>query len=85
MIGHRVTCLGCLLVGVLAGPCACSRITEDTPMSVTIRYDGVVLTLDDATAAAQTACAAYGKTAELRATDMKAILERFAHFNCVGT
>jgi hypothetical protein len=69
----------------LAGLCACSapRITEDTPQAVTVRYDGVVQTLEDATAAAQTVCATHGKTAQLRTTDTKAALERFAHFACV--
>jgi hypothetical protein len=69
----------------LAALCACSgpRITEDTPQAVTIRYDGVVQTLEDATTAAQTVCATHGKTAQLRTTDIKAALERFAHFACV--
>jgi hypothetical protein len=70
---------------MLAGLCACSSasIVEDTPMAVTIRYDGVIETLDDATAAAQTACAAHGKNAQLTHTDTKALLERLAHFACV--
>ncbi|MBV8776912.1 MAG: hypothetical protein JO258_06930 [Alphaproteobacteria bacterium] len=65
--------------------CACSpqRITEDTDSAVTVRYDSVVQTLDDATATAERACAAHGKTAALRSTDMRAVLEHFAHFNCV--
>jgi hypothetical protein len=71
---------------VLAALCACSDllITEDTPTAVSVRYDGVVQTFDDATATAQKACAAHGKTARLRNTDMRAILERFAHFDCVS-
>jgi hypothetical protein len=78
--------LGSLWLIALTGVCACSplRITEDSPMAVSIRYDGVVGTLEDATAAAQTACAAHGKTAQLRSTDVKAALERFAHFDCVS-
>jgi len=70
----------------LAGLCACSdlQIKEDTPVAVTVRYDGVLKTLDDATAAAQSACAAHGKTAQFRNTDVKAALERFAHFACVS-
>jgi hypothetical protein len=70
---------------VLAALCACSdlRITEDTPNAVTVRYDGVVQTLDDATAVAQRTCATHGKTAHLRKTDVRAALERFAHFDCM--
>jgi hypothetical protein len=73
-----------VLAVMLAGLCACSNgeITEDTPASVSVRYDGVLETLDDATATAQRACAAHGKTARLRSTDIKAALERFAHFDC---
>jgi hypothetical protein len=70
----------------LAALCACSpqRIVEDTPTSVSIRYDSVVATLDDATATANRLCAAHGKVAHLRATEMKAVLEHFAHFDCVS-
>jgi hypothetical protein len=77
--------LGLPWLVVLAGLSACSglRIVDDTPMAVTIRYDGVVQTLGDATAAAQAACAAHGKTAQLRDTDVKGTVERFAHFACV--
>jgi hypothetical protein len=66
--------------------CACSPlvITEDTPETVSIRYDGVVKKLSDATAAANQACAAHGKIAHLRGTEAKAALERFAHFDCVS-
>jgi|SRR5580658_9706021 hypothetical protein len=78
--------LGLLWLVTSTSVCACSglRITEDTPMAVSVRYDGVIQTLDDATRAAQTACAAHGKKAQLRTTDEKAALERFAHFNCVS-
>src|SRR5580658_6330047 len=66
------------VLGVLA-LCACSpqKIVEDTPASVSIRYDGVAATLDDATATANQLCAAHGKVAHLRSTDMKAALEHF--------
>jgi hypothetical protein len=77
---------GPLWLVVLAGLCACSQvqIVENTPMAVSVRYDGVVQTLEDATAAAQKACAAYGKTAHLRTTEMIATIEHFAHFDCVS-
>jgi hypothetical protein len=60
------------------------KITEDSPAAVSIRYDGVIGTLGDATAAANQACAAHGKVAHLRSTDEKAAFERFAHFDCVS-
>jgi hypothetical protein len=71
---------------MLAGLCACSgpRIIEDTPAAVSIRYDGIVQTLEDATAAARRACTRYGKTAQLRTTDFVANLERYAHFDCIN-
>ena len=73
-----------VVVAVLTGLCACGpRITEDTAASVTVRYDGIAQTLEDATAIAQRTCGAHGKTAQLRGTDARAALERFAHFNCI--
>jgi len=73
-------------LAVLLGLCACAslKITDDTPNSVTVRYDGVVDKLEDATAAANQACAAHGKVAQLREDDTKAALERYAHFYCVN-
>ena len=80
--GRPIHALG---MAVLVGLCACSpqMVVEDTPDSVSIRYDGVITTLADATATANRLCAAHGKVAQLRGTDTKAALERFAHFNCV--
>jgi hypothetical protein len=71
---------------VLAGLCACSgaRIVENTPTAVSVRYDGVVETLEDATTTARQACGAYGKTAHLRTTEMIATIEHYAHFDCVS-
>jgi predicted RecB family nuclease len=60
------------------------RVLENTSMAVTIRYDGVLKTLDDATTAARKACAAYDKTAQLRRNEVIAIAERYAHFDCVS-
>jgi hypothetical protein len=78
---------GSLWLGSLAALCACSevQIVENTPIAVTVRYGGVTQTLEAATAAAQTACAAHGKTARLRGTEEKGALERFAYFTCVGS
>ena len=71
---------------LLAGLCACSqaRIVENTPSAVSVRYDGIVQSLEDAAAAAQKACAAHGKTAHLRTTEKIATIEQFAHFDCVS-
>jgi hypothetical protein len=77
---------GSLWLGLLAALCACSQaqIVENTPTAVTVRYGGVTQTLEAATAAAQAACAAHGKTAHLRGTEEKGALERFAYFTCVS-
>jgi hypothetical protein len=42
--------------------------------------------VEDATAAANKACAAYGKTARLRESDQKkkTVVNRYAHFACVS-
>jgi hypothetical protein len=69
----------------LAGLAACAQqeVLEDSPTSVSIRYGGTT-TLDDATAAANRLCAAYGKIAQLRSSDTKGVLEHYANFNCVS-
>ena len=71
-------------VGVLAG-CAAPAVTEDSPSAVTIRYDGIVNTIDEATAVAQRACARHGKAARLRKTAYQGLGAglRFAHFDCI--
>jgi hypothetical protein len=68
----------------LAG-CAGPTITEDSPTAVTVRYDGVVHRIDDATALAQRACARRGKTARLRRIGYEGLGAglRFAHFDCL--
>jgi hypothetical protein len=80
---------GCLWLAVLIGLSACSEVelTENSTQEVTVHYYGVIPfppNLEDATAAARKACAAYGKTANLRKIDQATGLERFAHFTCVG-
>jgi hypothetical protein len=90
LYGLSSLCRGALIaasgVSALALLCACSpqKVVEDTPASVSIRYDGVAATLEDATATANQLCAAHGKVAHLRSTEMKAALEHFAHFECVN-
>jgi len=44
------------------------RIVERPDTHVSVRYDGVMNGLDQATQLAQKACAAHGKTAQLRKT-----------------
>ena len=74
------------LPGFVALLCACTslKVADVTPNTVTVRYDGLVETLDDATAAANQACATHGKVAKLRDNDVRAALERFARFDCVS-
>jgi hypothetical protein len=76
---------GLVQLVALVALCACTglKITEETPASVSIRYDGLFVTEADAAAAAQASCAQHGKNAELRDTTVKAALDRFAHFSCV--
>ena len=74
-----------LWLAPVAALCGCGqpRIVEDTPMAVSVRYDGLVQSLAAATDAAQHACAARGRTAHLRATETMGIAEHYAHFDCV--
>jgi hypothetical protein len=80
--GRAALTLGAVMVGLAA--CSSMKIIQDTPESVSIRYDGVATSLDDATAEANRLCAAHGKTAKLRETDRKAALESYAHYYCVS-
>ena len=70
-------------VAVLAG-CSGMQVLEDSPNSVSFRYDGVAATLDDVTATANRLCAAHGKIAQLRRSDTKGVIEHYANFNCVN-
>lgn len=69
----------------LAGLSACARlqVLEDSPTSVSLRFGGTT-TQDDAFAEATRLCAAHGKVAQLRSSDTKGVLERYANFNCVS-
>jgi hypothetical protein len=61
------------------------QIIEGSDTHVSVRYDGVMNGLDQATQLAQNACAAHGKTAKLRRTYYEGLGagERFAFFDCV--
>jgi len=69
----------------VAGLAACSRmeVLENSPTSVSLRYGGAT-TEDDALAEANRLCAAHGKIAQLRSSETKGVLERYANFNCVS-
>ena len=77
---------GFLLLLVLAAACGCSgmKVEESTRQAVSIRYDGVVETLEDATEVARKACARYGETVHLRTINEVTTFERYAHFDCVS-
>jgi len=73
------------VVAALTSLAACSRmeVLENSPTSVSLRYGGTV-TEDDALAEANRLCAAHGKIAQVRSSETKGVLERYANFNCVG-
>jgi hypothetical protein len=74
-------------LAVLLLLCACDavQIVEGSDTHVSIRYDGIMNGLDQATQLAQKACAAHGKTAKLRKSYYEGLGagERFAFFDCV--
>ena len=72
--------LGCLFI--LAG-CSGPTVVESSATAVTVRYDSVVHSIDDATQLAQKACALHHKTARLRNTANFGLSERYGHFDCV--
>ncbi len=78
----RAALLGGLLS--LAG-CDPVQIIEGSDTHVSIRYDGVMNGLDQATELARRSCAQHGKTARLRKTYYEGLGagERFAFFDCV--
>jgi hypothetical protein len=61
------------------------QIVEGSDTHVSIRYDGVINGLDEATQLAQKACAEHGRAARLRRTYYEGlgVGERFAFFDCV--
>jgi len=77
---------GFLLLLVVAGACGCSgmKVEESTAQAVSIRYDGVIETIEDATEVARRACARYGETVHLRTINEVTTFERYAHFDCVS-
>jgi hypothetical protein len=74
-----------LVILLLLGACDPVQIVEGSDTHVSVRYDGVMNGLDQATELAKNACAVHGKTAKLRRTYYEGIGvgERFAFFDCV--
>jgi hypothetical protein len=84
--GTRATagiCVGVLLLALAA--CDPVQIVEGSDTHVSIRYDGAMNGLDQATELAKRACAEHGRTAKLRKAyhEGLGIGERFAFFDCV--
>jgi hypothetical protein len=76
--------------GVLAGlllftACDAVQIVENADTHVSVRYDGLMNGLDQATELAKRACAAHGRTAQLQKVYYEGLGagERFAFFDCV--
>jgi hypothetical protein len=75
-----------LLVGLLQlAACDAVRIVENAGTHVSVRYDGIMNGLDQATELAKKACAAHGRTAKLQKVYYEGLGagERFAFFDCV--
>jgi len=85
--GLLPVCAGAVLLALLPflGACDAVQIVEGSSDHVSIRYDGVMNGLDQATRLAQTACGRYRKTAKLRKTYYEGlgVGERFAFFDCM--
>ena len=75
-----------LLVGLLQlTACDAVQIVENADTHVSVRYDGIMNGLDQATELAKRACAAHGRTAKLQKVYYQGLGagERFAFFDCV--
>jgi len=79
--GGRALLLGLLLLGA----CDAVQIVENADTHVSVRYDGLMNGLDQATALAKRACASHGRTAQLQKVYYEGLGagERFAFFDCV--
>jgi hypothetical protein len=79
---HRAFPLLLILAGVSG--CAGMKVEESTAQAVSIRYDGIIETLEDATEVARKDCARYGESVHLRTTKEVTTFERYAYFDCVS-
>ncbi len=78
-------CQAVLLVGLLQlAACDAVQIVENADTHVSVRYDGIMNGLDQATELAKRACAAHGRTAKLQKVYYEGLGagERFAFFDC---
>lgn len=73
-----------LAAGFTLTACDPVQIVEGSDTHVSVRYDGVMNGLDQATELAKKACAEHGRTAKLRRTFYEGLGagERFAFFDC---
>ncbi|MGH7030277.1 MAG: hypothetical protein ACREE9_00060 [Stellaceae bacterium] len=86
LAASRAAAFGILLLLLpLLAACDPVQIIEGSDTHVSIRYDGIMDGLDQATALAKKSCAAHGKAAKLRRTYHEGLGagERFAFFDCV--
>jgi hypothetical protein len=75
-----------VLLSVLLALVACTAtptVVENSAEAVTVRYDGIVNNIDDATQVAQKVCASHDKIARLRKVNDEGLGQHFGHFNCV--
>lgn len=75
-----------LLAGLLLlTACDAVQIVENADTHVSVRYDGIMNGLDQATELAKRACAAHGRIAKLQKVYYEGLGagERFAFFDCV--
>ena len=63
--------------------CSGPAVVESSATAVSIRYDSVVGSIEDATQLAEKACALHHKSARLRNTANFGLSDRYAHFDCV--
>jgi hypothetical protein len=82
-IMHRIA----LLLSGLFALTACTAtptVVENSATEVTVRYDGIVNNIDDATQVAQKACASHDKVARLRKVNDEGVGQHFGHFYCIS-
>ena len=75
-----------LLAGLFQlSACDAVQIVENADTHVSVRYDGIMNGLDQATDLAKRACATHGRTAKLQKVYYEGLGagERFAFFDCV--
>jgi hypothetical protein len=81
---HTILLRFSVVAALIPAMAACSElaVVESSASAVTVRYsslDGI----DEATQAAQKACAVHHKTARLRNTANFGLTERYSHFDCI--